>query len=108
MTTPDPHTEGYRVTWLEKTANKITLWVAKATPTSVPDDGGPVGNIVCQKNDTHSDRSGVETPQDKTALIYLHSDTFASASNSMQVGTVCSYLSTIIAGYETLTLFGWS
>ena len=108
MTTPNPHTEGYRVTWVDATSTKITLSVVPSSSTSVPDDGGPVSSIVCKKDNTHADRTGIESPEDVTALIYLNTATFGSASATMHVGTVCSYQSNRIAGYENLSLFGWS
>lgn len=103
---PVTHNEGYRVTAINKTSTKITLWVTPATSTSVPDT--PVGTIVCKKDNTQPNRTGVESPQDVTALIYLNNSTFTTASNTMGVGTLCDYTSQQSGNTENLSLFGWS
>lgn len=107
MQVPNPHNEGYRVTAFNKTSSKITLWVTRATPTSVPDTQ-PVGTIVCKKDNTQPNRSGVESPEDVTALIYLNTSTFNSATLTMGVGTLVDYQSNKYGGIENLSLFGWT
>lgn len=103
---PNPHNEGYRVTAINKTATKITLWVTPASSTSVPDV--PVGTIVCKKDNAQPNRTGVESPEDVTALIYLNDSTFSTASSTMRVNTRCDYRSNKIGTVENLSLFGWS
>jgi hypothetical protein len=108
MPVPNPHTEGYRVTWVDPpTAYKLTLWVTEAAPGSVPDTA-PVSRIICKKDNSHPDRTGLETQEDVTALIYLNTATFNSACSTIQVNTLCSYFSNKIAGVENLSQFGWA
>jgi hypothetical protein len=105
---PNPHTEGYRVTWADPcTSNKLTLWVTKSAPDSVPDTA-PVSAIVCQKNNVKPNGTGIETPEDVTALIYLNTATFNSACSTMAVNTLLGYLSTKSAGVENISHFGWA
>ena len=104
---PNPHNEGYRVTAINKTTTKITLWVTPATPTSVPDTA-PVGTIICKKDNVQPNRTGVESPEDVSALIYLNNATFTTATATMNVGTLCDYKSNKSGGVENLSLFGWS
>ena len=103
---PNPHEERYTVSNAPSVGtNAISFNVG--APRDAQGDGY-IGSVILYRNNSKPTRTGIESPPDSCASVYLKDSDFTDAGTRIKRGWTVRYRSDLNGSVEEISNFGWS